>query len=135
MHAYQHNVQILDLSASKNKFTNSDKWITIEMKNSEDPMDKIKQRHRALATLRFLDRNPGYRTNIEVLSDWLVHLALNGNKDQLVQQCRALENVGFLQLSEPGEVVILTLTEAGCDVARGMVFSDLVERPRPECPY
>jgi hypothetical protein len=105
------------------------------MKNSEDLMDKIKQRHRALAILRFLDRNPGYRTNIEVLNDWLTHLALNGSKDQIVQQCRALESVGFLQLSELGEVVVLALTEAGRDVARGMVFSDLVERPGPECPY
>ncbi|AZV79053.1 hypothetical protein EBB79_15020 [Parasedimentitalea marina] len=105
------------------------------MKNSEDPMDKIKQRHRVLAILRFLDRSPDYRTNIEVLSDWHAHLALSGSKDQLVQQCRALESVGFLKLSELGEVVILALTEAGYDVARGMVFNDLVERPGLECPY
>lgn len=98
-------------------------------------MDKIKQRHRALAILRFLNRNPDYRTNIEVLSDWLAHLALSGSKDQLVQLCRALESVGFLQLSELDEVVVLTLTESGRDVERGMVFSDLVERSGPECPY
>lgn len=105
------------------------------MKNTVDPLDKVMQRHRALAVLRFLDRNPGYRVNIEVLRDWLAHLALSESKDQLVQQCRALESVGFLQLDEPRDVLVLALTEAGCDVARGLVLSDLVERPGPECPY
>lgn len=120
---------------SKNHTDRINERILTEMKNSEDQLDKINQRHRALAILRFLDRSPGYCSNIEVLSDWLVHLGISASKDQLVQQCRSLKSVDFINLSEPGEVVILSLTELGCEVARSMVFSELVKRPGPECPY
>lgn len=105
------------------------------MKNSETQMDKIKSRHRALAILRFLDRNPGYRSNLEVLRDWLEYLALTVADDRLVEECRALERVGFLHIDETSEIYILALTQTGCETARGITTSDLVERPTPNCPY
>ncbi|GFE67102.1 VpaChn25_0724 family phage protein [Litoreibacter roseus] len=105
------------------------------MKNAEDQMDSIKRQHRALAILRLLERNPGYCTNIELLRDCLAVIALTATRDQLLQECRSLESVGFLRVTERGEVVVLELTEAGGDVAQGLVMSDLVLRPGPECPY
>lgn len=105
------------------------------MSNRKNETTQILQQHRSLAILRFLSRSPEYRSNEDVLMDWLRHLALTCTRTELRTLASLLEEVGHLHSETVEELQILKLTEKGLETAEGKAISEGVKRPEPECPY
>ncbi len=105
------------------------------MSNQDNAVEQILRRHRALAVLRFLDRSPEYRTNEEVLMDWLRHIALTCSRENLRDVASFLEKEGYLRSKNVDGLLVLTLSERGAEIADGRETVEGVERPGPECPY
>lgn len=105
------------------------------MSNKKDQTAQILQRHRSLAILGFLSRPPEYRSNEDVLMDWLRHLALTCTRAEFRTLASFLKDGGHLQSEAVEELQIPKLTEKGLEIAEGKVISAGVKRPEPECPY
>ncbi|WP_446027511.1 VpaChn25_0724 family phage protein [Leisingera aquaemixtae] len=105
------------------------------MSNQKDQTAQILQRHRSLAILRFLSRSPEYRSNQDVLMDWLRHLAMTCTREELRTLASFLEEGGLLRLENVEGFQVMTLMEKGLEVAEGRDFSEAIKRPGPECPY
>ncbi|WP_431978977.1 VpaChn25_0724 family phage protein [Shimia aestuarii] len=105
------------------------------MSNRKNETTQILQQHRSLAILRFLSRSPEYRSNEDVLLDWLRHLALTCTRAELRTLASSLEGDGHLRSEIVEELHILKLAEKGLETAEGKTISEGVKRPEPECPY
>lgn len=98
-------------------------------------LDEIRSQHRLLAILRALLRAPAYRLNAEVLGTWLEKLALSAAGAVYEADFQRLKELGFCSLEREADMISVTLTRAGADVAKGLVQVAEIARPGPECPY
>ena len=98
-------------------------------------MDQIRSEHRALAILRVLEREAGYRSNERVLGDYLDGLALGGLREDIRASLETLERSGLLKCDWCEALMIVTLTERGQEAATGRRIVEGVLRPGPDCPY
>lgn len=51
-----------------------------EVRNGPDELSRLRSEHRALAILRLLDRQPGYRSNELLIADWLAMIGVAGSR-------------------------------------------------------
>ena len=103
--------------------------------NEPDPMRTIHNSHQALAILRAVQRQSGYRLNTNVLSDYLYELALGDTASDLRANLDILEKNGLIKLNQTEHAVVVELTQRGSEVALGRAIQEGVLRPDPACPY
>ncbi len=105
------------------------------MGNRKNEAVSIVQQHRSLAIIRFLSRSPEYRSNEDVLLDWLRHLGLTCTRTELRSIASFLEVDGHLQSETVEDLQILELTGKGLETATGTAISESIKRPGPGCSY
>lgn len=86
------------------------------------------RRHRRLSILRYLDEAPEYTSNRSMLRDVLNGLGVTSTADQVVTEIAWLAEQGLVATAD-GYVV--TATERGVEVARGVAAHPDVQRPAP----
>jgi hypothetical protein len=88
--------------------------------------------HRRLTVLRFLAEMPEGRSNSSILRDAAVELGVPSTRDQVRVDIAWLKEQGLVTAEElPSGLTVATITERGCDVARGAAFVPGVQRPTP----
>ncbi|WP_456308044.1 VpaChn25_0724 family phage protein [Rhodovarius crocodyli] len=102
--------------------------------NIPDGVLEIAREHRALATLRLLDRL-GPCSNAEVLQGCLGLIGLRGSRDSFIEQLHALAEQKLITLEKCERVHVVELTARGADVAAGRLEVPGVAKAYPECPY
>lgn len=103
--------------------------------NSELNLDAIIAEHRALATLRMLDRAPCYSANDRLIAARLEQLGMAALPEQIRDMLDGFESHGFVRVERPTGLVVVTITQVGQEVAQGLRAAEGVLRPRPEEPY
>lgn len=104
-------------------------------KNSLPVLDGIISEHRALATLRMLERAARYCSNEGIVAAWLEQLGMPSSREQIRHMFDDFESRGFVRCERPAAVLVVTLTQLGHEVALGLQDATGVLRPRPEEPY
>ena len=88
--------------------------------------------HVRLAVLRVLVEAPGYAGNDSVLASAVGALGLTVTRDQLRTQIAWLEEQHLITTMRPTpSLIVATITERGCDVAKGVAVIPGVQRPSP----
>jgi hypothetical protein len=106
-----------------------------DLSNQHDPLDTVKKEHRALALLKLLQNEPGYRLNDQIILGCFQRLALALTASDIRQCAETLEAKGLIKINSVNELQVFELTNNGEDVALGRSVVEGVLRPRPECPY
>ena len=91
--------------------------------------------HQALAALRLLDRAPAYCSNDGLIASRLEQLGMVALPEQVRDMLDGFERRGFVRAERPSGVVVVTLTQTGQEVARGLCAAEGVLRPRPDEAY
>lgn len=76
-------------------------------------------RHRRLSILRVLSESPEFRANDSLLSMVVNDLGIVSTRDQLRTDITWLRDQGFVAVKETAGIMVVTLTEAGGDIAEG----------------
>lgn len=103
--------------------------------NAPTDLEQLKSDHRALAFLRVLEREPGFRLNDRVMLDWLRSLALVSTIDELRDCVTSLESHGLISVEHVGKIKVFTLTDMGQEVGVGQRTIEGISRPQPDCDY
>lgn len=106
-----------------------------ERSNEPSEIERIKQQHRALAVLRFLEREPGSRSNDQIITARLDSIGLVGSREQLLGCLDRLEANGLTVQHTMEKLVVVELTAKGEEVAQGRCEIEGVLRPSVDCPY
>lgn len=106
-----------------------------DLSNEQDGLHALKKEHCALALLRILQREPGYRLNDQVILDWLRVLALVAVIDDIHRCAADLEAKGLIKIEAIDKIQVYILTEEGESIALGRSLVEGVLRPSPECLY
>lgn len=110
------------------------------MISNEPPHDTaaVVSRHRALAILRILvSRDLQGKANDHFLSTLLHELALGGSREKIRACLQKLEDSGLVTTAPAPdrELLVISLTAQGADVAEGRAPAYGVEPFFPGCPY
>lgn len=89
-------------------------------------------RHRRLAVLRHLAEVPEYVSNASVLQSVLVSLGLALSHDALLTELVWLREQGMVSFDPDAGFIVVTATQRGIDLARGLSRHPGVQRPRPK---
>jgi len=106
-----------------------------EFSKEHDSLETVKNEHRALALLKLLQREPGYRLNDQIILGWFQRLALASIVADIRQCTEMLEAKGLIKIDLVDSLQVFELTNDGEDVALGRSVVEGVLRPRPESPY
>lgn len=98
-------------------------------------MEQRKSEHRALALLRFLDRQPGNVSNELIVTDLFEKIGLACPQQQVRDALEQIEKLGLIQTSRVGDLIVMILLAKGEEVANGLVIVDGILRPGVQCPY
>lgn len=88
-------------------------------------------RHRRLSILRSLHEAPEYRGNDSLLAMIVNEFGIVSTRDQIRTDITWLQGAGFVTVREASGVLVVTLTEAGSEVAAGRRSDPGVARPSP----
>ena len=103
--------------------------------NRPDPLAELKSKHRALALLRMLQREPSYMSNEEIISSYFELVGLACSREQMAACLAALERAGLIEASTVEKLTVIRLTAKGEEVAKGLVVVEGVLRPGVDGPY
>ena len=87
--------------------------------------------HARLCVLRTLTESAGYQSNSSLLRDHLEAYALHLSADQINAVLAWLVEQGLVTTEALGSVQVVTITQRGMDVARGVATMPVVRRPSP----
>jgi hypothetical protein len=105
------------------------------MGQNRNSFDEVRREHRLLALIRTLLRSPSYAGNVLLLRDWLVRLGLAASLDVIRGDLQRLQELDLCVLEKEGDLLLVTLTERGQEVAEGRSWLDGILRPGPDCSY
>lgn len=80
---------------------------------------EFNSRHRRLSILRILSESPEYRANDSLLAMVVNDFGIVSTRDQIRTDTTWLRDQGFVTLKDTAGVLVVTLTEAGGDIADG----------------
>lgn len=103
--------------------------------NHQGATEAIKRQHRALAILRFLERETSAQSNDHVISAILDEIGLVSSREQICTCINQLECNGLIIQREVSKLVVVELTAQGSEVAQGRIKVEGVLQPFPECGY
>tara|TARA_R110000787_G_scaffold211281_7_gene321170 strand:+ start:5486 stop:5776 length:291 start_codon:yes stop_codon:yes gene_type:complete len=87
--------------------------------------------HLRLTILRTLKVDTDYQINESLLRDAIKVYGFGPSRDALRVQLRWLEEMGMVEITDLGALLVARLTERGADVAIGAATVDGVKRPGP----
>ena len=96
------------------------------------PYLEHQSRHRRLSILRALAEAPEYRTNDSLLATILNEFGIVSTRDQVRTDVTWLRDQGFVTVRETAGVLIVTLGEAGGEIAAGRRTDPGIARPTPK---
>lgn len=88
-------------------------------------------KHRRLAILRLLADSPEYVSNSSVIDGVVNGLGLTSTYDQIMSDLGWLREQGFVTFDPDAAFVVVTGTQRGIEVARGLISHPGIQRPRP----
>ena len=103
--------------------------------NEINALEQQKSEHRALALLRFLNREPGNISNECVINLLFEKIGLVCSRQQVLDDLERLEKLGLIRVSKTEGLVVVSLLAKGEEVAIGRVTVEGVLRPGVNCPY
>jgi hypothetical protein len=103
--------------------------------NEIDTLEQHKSEHRALALLRFLDRQPGNASNECIIGLLFERIGLVCSRQQVRDDLERVERLGLIRISKTEDLVVVSLLAKGEEVAKGRITAEGVLRPGVECPY
>lgn len=103
--------------------------------NEGEPLERCKSEHRALALLRFLDRQPGNVSNECIIAHLFETIGLICSRQQVRDVLERTEKLGLIRTSKTGDLVVVSLLAKGEEVAKGYVIAEGVLQPGLDCPY
>ena len=65
-----------------------------DLSNEQEPLEVVKKENRALALLKLLQREPGYRLNDQIILGWFQRIALASTVADIRQCAEMLEAKG-----------------------------------------
>jgi hypothetical protein len=98
-------------------------------------MEQHKTEHRALALLRFLDRQPGNVSNECIIDVLFEKIGLICSRQETRDLLERTETLGLIRISKVDDLVVVNLLAKGEEVARGRTATDGILRPGVDCPY
>lgn len=107
----------------------------VELRNHIHALTSLIGHHRALATLRLLDRIPGRRSNEHVIYDWLAKIGLACTHSELQLMLEWLNEKNLVKADTVDGLLVVDLSSRGLEVATGVTRMEGVLRPDPECSY
>lgn len=87
--------------------------------------------HRRLIILKFLSTAPEYTSNASILESVCNDFGVTSTRDQVKGEIQWLSENGLTSHEAKGDVVVVSVTVRGVDIASGRSFHDGVQRPRP----
>lgn len=90
------------------------------------------RRHRRLTILRALSGLPGYSANESVIEGVLERFRVTSTRDQVRTEFGWLADQGFVSLEDIEGYHIVTITQAGVDIAAGKRVHPDIEKPAPK---
>ena len=98
-------------------------------------LDRHKLEHRALALLRFLDRQPGNKSNECIIVALFETIGLVCSRQQVRDDIERIEKLALVRSSNVENLLVVSLLAKGEEVANGRITIDGVLRPSVDCPY
>ncbi|WP_448044367.1 VpaChn25_0724 family phage protein [Bradyrhizobium liaoningense] len=98
-------------------------------------LDQRKLEHRALALLRFLDRQPGNKSNECIIAALFETIGLVCSRQQVRDDINRIEKLALIRSSNVGDLLVVSLLAKGEEVGNGRIVIDGVLRPGVDCPY
>lgn len=92
---------------------------------------KTNRKHRRLAILRHLEMCPDYTSNVSILADVLAGLGLPSSRDQVTTEVVWLKENAMATVQENGDFMVVTATQSGAEIARGISQHPEIQRRRP----
>lgn len=83
------------------------------------PYQEYNSKHRRLSILRVLSESPEYRANDSLLAMVVNDFGIVSTRDQIRTDVTWLRDQGFVTVRETAGVMVVTLSEAGGEVADG----------------
>ncbi len=103
--------------------------------NEAEAMERVKTSHRALALLRFLNREPGTMSNECIVDARFEQIGLVCCVEEVRECLKHLEKQALVALSKVGDLTVVTLLMKGEEASKGLLEIEGVLKPGPECPY
>lgn len=98
-------------------------------------MEQHKSDHRALALLRFLDRQPGNVSNECIINLLFEKIGLTCSRQEVRDCLERIEQFGLIRTLKLDDLFVVHLLAKGQEVAKGHVVIDGILRPGVDCPY
>lgn len=98
-------------------------------------LDQRKLEHRALALLRFLERQPGNKSNECIVSALFETIGLACSRQQVRDDIARIEKLALIRSSNVEDLLVVILLAKGEEAANGRIAIDGVLRPGVDCPY
>lgn len=92
---------------------------------------EFEKKERRLVILRLLAEDSDYRAPSSIIERGLEMYALSTSRDNLHTELHWLQEQGFVSLEEISTVFVVTLTQRGLDVSKGLATVPGVKRPGP----
>ena len=92
--------------------------------------DELRE-HARIAILRMLEDAPRYTSNVSMMTDLLQTFGIGYTRDQVSGEVTWLKEQGLVTIEDMAGFLVVTATVRGVEVARGVVTSPGVQRPRP----
>lgn len=96
-----------------------------------DYADTTFRRHQRLAILRHLADCAEYTGNASIIQDVLHGVGLRSTRDQVVTELAWLREQGFVSYEDRSDFIVVTATQRGTELARGIASHPEVQRPSP----
>jgi hypothetical protein len=103
--------------------------------NEIEALERHKSEHRALALLRFLNRQPGNVSNECIINILFEKIGLVCSRQQVRDSLERYEKLGLIRTSKTEDLVVVSLVAKGEEVAKGHIPVEGVLRPGVDCPY
>lgn len=94
--------------------------------------DEFTRKHRRLSILRILAVAPGYSSNDSLLTVVVNDFGIVSTRDQVRSDVTWLKDQGFVTTRDTAGVLVVTLTEAGGEVAAGRRGDPGIAKPSPK---
>lgn len=92
---------------------------------------ELVRQDRRREVLQFLKECAEYTSNADILMTVVDRMGLPTTRDAMIGDLVWLQDQGFVDLADNETFVVVTATERGVEVARGLARHPGVSRPRP----
>jgi hypothetical protein len=123
------------MAASRNFAERNGRAMQQGGRNETETMEHVKAEHRALALLRFLNRESGTMSNERIVAVRFEQIGLACCLEAVRACLEQVEKQALVKLSKVQDLIVVTLLAKGEEASRGLLEIEGVLKPWPECSY